>query len=120
MHRAEITQLRGDWGAAESTLRESLGLLERLDQQHVGEAWYEIGEIELRRGDLPAASAAFVHAAEYGHDPQPGLAMLRFAQGDAGGAAALLARDDNVGDGNPLLSRGCYRRRLCPSSSAAM
>ena len=55
MHRAEITRLRGDWVAAESALRNSMELLERLDPSHVGEGWYEIGEIELRRGDLAAA-----------------------------------------------------------------
>ena len=79
-------------------------LLERLDPQHVGEAWYEIGEIELRRGDLAAAAAAFAHAADYGKDPQPGLAMLRLAQGDSAVAAALLrVAVDNAGDGDPLL-----------------
>ena len=104
MHHAEITRLRGDWEAAESALRHSIGLLERLDPQHVGEAWYEIGEIELRRGGLEAAAAAFAHAADSGHDSQPGLAMLRLAQGDSGVAAALLrVAVDNAGDGDPLL-----------------
>jgi class 3 adenylate cyclase len=104
MHRAEITRLRGDWVAAESELRHSMELLERLDPGHVGEAWYEIGEIELRRGDLVAAGAAFERAAGYGKDPQPGLAMLRLAQGDAALAAALLrVAVDNAGDGDPLL-----------------
>jgi class 3 adenylate cyclase len=79
-------------------------LLERLDPQHVGEAWYEIGEIELRRGDLAAAEAAFAHAVDYGHDPQPGLALLRLAHGDSEVAAALLrVAVDNAGDGDPLL-----------------
>jgi len=104
MHRAEITRMRGDWVAAESALRNAMELLERMLPQHVGEAWYEIGEIELRRGDLAAAAAAFAHAADYGHDPQPGLAMLRLAQGDSGVAAALLrVAVDNAGDGDPLL-----------------
>ena len=104
LHHAEITRLRGDWVAAESELRDSMGLLERLDPGHVGEGWYEIGEIELRRGNLAAAEAAFEQAAEYGHDPQPGLATLRLAQGDSGVAAALLrVAIDNAGDGDPLL-----------------
>ena len=104
LHHAEITRLRGDWVAAESELRDSMGLLERLDPGHVGEGWYEIGEIELRRGNLAAAEAAFEQAAQYGHDPQPGLAMLRLAQGDSGVAAALLrVAIDNAGDGDPLL-----------------
>ena len=91
MHRAEIARLRGDWVAAEAALRDSMELLERLDPSHVGEGWYEIGEIELRRGDLAAAAAAFERAAEYGNDPQPGLAMLRLAQGDSAVAAASAA-----------------------------
>ena len=104
MHRAEITRLRGDWVAAESALRDSMELLERLDPSHVGEGWYEIGEIELRRGDLTAAAAAFERATEYGKDPQPGLAMLRLAQGDSAVAAALLrVAVDNAGDGDPLV-----------------
>jgi len=104
LHHAEITRLRGDWVAAESEVRDSMGLLERLDPQHVGEAWYEIGEIELRRGDLAAADAAFERAAEYGHSPQPGLAMLRLAQGDSAVAAALLrVAVDNAGERDPLV-----------------
>ena len=104
MHHAEITRLRGDWVAAESALRNSMELLERLDPSHVGEGWYEIGEIELRRGDLAAAAVAFERAAEYGKDPQPGLAMLRLAQGDFAVAAALLrVAVDNAGDGDPLV-----------------
>ena len=104
MHHAEITRLRGDWVAAESALRSSMDLLERLDPSHVGEGWYEIGEIELRRGDLTAAAAAFERATEYGKDPQPGLAMLRLAQGDSAVAAALLrVAVDNAGDGDLLV-----------------
>ena len=36
--------------------------LERYDPGHVGQAWYELGEIELRRGDLAAAADAFDRA----------------------------------------------------------
>ena len=64
--------------------------LERYDPGHVGQAWYELGEIELRRGDLAAAEAAFERAASFGKDPQPGLAMLRLAEGDEAVALALL------------------------------
>src|SRR5204863_2017890 len=45
MHRAEITRLRGDWVAAESELRAAIVALERYDPGHVGQAWYELGEI---------------------------------------------------------------------------
>jgi len=103
MHRAEITRLRGDWDSAESELRAAMVVLERYDTGHVGQAWYELGEIELRRGDLAAAADAFERSAACGKDPQPGLAMLRLAQGDDGLASAQLrAALANVGDGDPL------------------
>ncbi|MDQ1508842.1 MAG: hypothetical protein QOG50_686 [Actinomycetota bacterium] len=104
MHRAEITRLRGDWVAAESELRAAMVAFERSDTGHVGQAWYELGEIELRRGDLPAAAEAFERAAGFGKNPQPGLAMLRLAEGDDAKALALLrVAVDSAGDGDPLL-----------------
>ena len=104
MHRAEITRLRGDWVAAESELRAAMVALERYDTDHVGQAWYELGEIELRRGDLVAAGDAFERSAGCGKNPQPGLAMLRLAEGDDATALALLrVAVDDAGDGDPLL-----------------
>ena len=42
-------------------------------------------------GDLPGAEEAFLEAHEHGWSPQPGLALLRLAQGDVATAAALVA-----------------------------
>jgi class 3 adenylate cyclase len=104
MHRAEITRMRGDWVAAESELRAAMIALERWHPAHVGQAWCEIGEIELRRGDLRAAGEAFERAASFGKDPEPGLAMLRLAEGDETVALALLrVAVENAGDLDPLL-----------------
>jgi class 3 adenylate cyclase len=104
MHRAEITRLRGDWVGAELELRAAMIALERWDPAHVGQAWYELGEIELRRGDLAAAADAFERATSFGKNPQPGLAMLRLAEGDEAVALALLrVAIENAGDRDPLL-----------------
>jgi class 3 adenylate cyclase len=104
MHRAEITRLRGDWVSAESELRAAMTALERWHPPHVGQAWYELGEIELRRGDLAAARDAFERASSYGKDPQPGLAMLRLVEGFEAEALALLrVALENAGDSDPLL-----------------
>jgi class 3 adenylate cyclase len=104
MHRAEITRLRGDWDAAESELRAAMVVLERYDTDHVGQAWYELGEIQLRRGNMTGAADAFERATSCGKNPQPGLAMLRLAEGDEGKALALLrVAVDDAGDGDPLL-----------------
>jgi class 3 adenylate cyclase len=47
----------------------------------VGMATYELGELRLRRGDLAGAGEAFRRALEGGVEPQPGLALLRLAEG---------------------------------------
>ena len=91
LHRAEITRRRGDWTGAETALHHVMGDLERWDLGHVGGAWYELGEIALRRGNLVDAAAAFERAQGFGHGCQPGLAALRLAEGDHALAAASLA-----------------------------
>jgi class 3 adenylate cyclase len=88
MHRAEIMRLRGDWAGAESQLREVMQALGTWSVGHVGQAWYELGEIARRRGDLEAAEDAYRHAEQNEKQPQPGLAMLHLAQGDDALAAA--------------------------------
>ena len=47
----------------------------------VADGWYEVGEIRRRRGDLAGAEDAYTRAHAQGRDPQPGLALLRLAQG---------------------------------------
>ena len=80
VHRAGVLRWRGAWSEAES---DALIGSEELagNVTHVGLAQYEIGEIRLRRGDLQAAEDAFARAHEMGRPPQPGLALLRLAQG---------------------------------------
>ena len=57
-----------------------------------GHATYELGEIQLRRGDLSGAAASFRSAIEAGQEPQPGLALLRLAEGKAGVGLSELTR----------------------------
>jgi class 3 adenylate cyclase len=48
---------------------------------------YAIGEIRLRMGDLDAAEEVLRDANANGHTPQPALALIRLARGDARAAA---------------------------------
>ena len=68
--------------------------LDRSEQRaHVGtiaEGHYEIGEIRRLRGDLAGAEESFRRAHALGRDPQPGLALVRLAQGQADAAAASI------------------------------
>ena len=67
VHQAEILAMRGAWAEAEEAARRGAEELRRFNRlTHVGEALYQIGEIRLRVGDLPAAQDAFREASELG------------------------------------------------------
>src|SRR4029453_8663868 len=51
----------------------------------------EVGEIRLRLGALDAAEEAFERAHRLGHEPQPGIALLRLARGQIDAARSLIA-----------------------------
>jgi len=91
--RAEITEVAGEWsGALEEARRAGKLLLESLGPRAVGEARYREAEILRLRGELDAAEVRYGEASESGRDPQPGLALLRRAQGRADVGAQALRR----------------------------
>jgi class 3 adenylate cyclase len=100
--RAEIMQLRGSWAEAEKDVRLALNELKDFNLILAGEAFYELGEIRLRMGDLRAAEDSFRQAEELGMDPQPGMALLWLAQGDVAAAAASVKRALGEQVGGPL------------------
>jgi class 3 adenylate cyclase len=92
VHHATITRLQGDWPRAEEQALQACQELQGFDTFTTAAGFYEIGEIRRRRGDFAAAEEAYRQAKEWGRDPQPGLALLRLAQGKADSAAAGLKR----------------------------
>jgi class 3 adenylate cyclase len=93
VHQAEVLAMRGAWAEAEESARrgaEELRAFNRL--YHVGEAFYQIGAIRLRMGDLPAALDAFRQASELGRDPQPGLSLLALEEGRVDASMASIRR----------------------------
>ena len=90
MHRAEILRLRGSCLEAE---QEALGACEELRpylRREFGWPLTELGRIRMHTGDIRGAEEAFLAAHQAGWDPQPGLALVRLAQGDVPLAAALI------------------------------
>ncbi|MDP2674407.1 MAG: adenylate/guanylate cyclase domain-containing protein [Dehalococcoidia bacterium] len=92
VHRAEILRLRGAWDKAEEEAALARDELQGFNMRATGEAFYQIGEIRLRVGDLAAAEEAFRQAHGLGTDPQPGLSLLRLAQGNTEAAASSIRR----------------------------
>ncbi len=91
--RAEILQVGGQWSEA---LAESERAIERylatLGASATGEARYRQAEIQRLRGELVAAEESYREASRCGRDPQPGLALLRLAQGRADTALHAIRR----------------------------
>ena len=94
VHRAQLMTRSGTWGDALEELRR---LGERytegvLNQRALGEAAYQRGEVHRLQGEFEAADGAYRKAIRFGREPQPGLALLRLAQGSGDAAAAAIRR----------------------------
>ena len=93
VHRAEILRLRGAWpSATEEAERARECLLAPPPQRAVGDAFYQLGELHRLRGEGAAAEEAYRQASRAGRDPQPGLALLRLAEGKLEAARTAIAR----------------------------
>jgi DNA-binding NarL/FixJ family response regulator len=93
IHRAEIMQLHGAWqDALEEAQRAGERLTQTENEPAAGQAFYRTGELHRLQGEFAAAEQAYREASRCGHEPQPGLALLRLAQGQREVAAASIRR----------------------------
>ena len=92
LHRSEIKALHGAWPEALVEAQRACDWLTDPPQPAAGIAFYQRGELLRLRGDLDGAEDAYREASRFGHDPHPGLALLRLAQGRPDLAATAVRR----------------------------
>ncbi len=93
VHRTQIMRLEGSWEEAiDEARRAAERCLKGENPVAAGEAHYQRGEVHRLRGEHEAAEDAFRAASSHGREPQPGLALLRLAQGKEKAAEAAMRR----------------------------
>lgn len=101
VHRVELMRLHGDWQDALDEVRRACDWLSLpASPETPAEAFYEFGELNRLRGDFAAAEQAYREASKWGRSPEPGIALLRLARGQAEAAAAAVRRalDETAAD----------------------
>jgi DNA-binding CsgD family transcriptional regulator len=93
VYRAVLQRRRGEWAAAR---RELVTAVDELTGEHgarlAGHACYELGETHRLLGEHAEAEFSYRRASSLGAATQPGLGLLRLAQGDVETAAAGVRR----------------------------
>jgi ATP/maltotriose-dependent transcriptional regulator MalT len=93
VHRAEILRLQGDWAdALAETERADRRLEKAMNRAAAARSSYLRGEVHRLRGEFAEAEQDYREASRLGSEPQPGLALMRLAQGNREAAAASIRR----------------------------
>jgi len=86
-------QLHGAWREAlEEARRAGERSAQGVSQAAAAQAFYRQGEVHRLQGEFAAAEEAYRGASRCGWEPQPGLALLRLAEGNNHAAAAAIRR----------------------------
>ena len=108
-HRAELFRLHGAWDEALAAAAAAQDRSSRGDPMALFGGFYQQGEVYRLAGNHAAAEEAYRQAARSGYEPQPGLALLTLARGDALEAESMIRRAAGV------VADTAARRRLLPA-----
>jgi DNA-binding CsgD family transcriptional regulator len=92
IYRSRLMCLNGAWPDALDEIAAVCTDLDGYTGWVCGHAYYQLGEVRRLRGEWDAAEDAYRRAAEHGCPTQPGLALLRLAEGDVDAASAGIRR----------------------------
>lgn len=93
VHRAEVLELSGAWSESVTEARRAVERCVRnVEREAAGRAHYQQAEIHRLRGEFALAEAGYREASRAGFEPQPGLALLRVAEGALDAAASASRR----------------------------
>jgi DNA-binding NarL/FixJ family response regulator len=87
VRRAEILQLHGSWPHAIDEVKRACECLAEPPQRARGAAYYQWAELLRLRGEFAKAEDMYRQAGQAGRSAQPGLSLLRLAQGQVDVAA---------------------------------
>lgn len=106
VHRCELMQLQGAWTEALEIAQQACGQLsEPVRWDTLGSAYYQLGELQRLRGEFTEAEQSYRKASDAGRRPEPGLALLRLAQGRTDVAAGVMRRAVDETQEPPARSR---------------
>lgn len=89
VHRSEILQGDGDWQGALVEVMRAREHLANGSGAVVGRACYQQGELHRLTGNFSEANEMYQEAGRRGFEPQPGMSLLRLAEGNT--AAAVVS-----------------------------
>jgi len=92
VRRAEILQLHGAWEKAMLEAREACERFSHPPRVEAGGAFYRLAELHRTRGEFDLAEKAYREASRWQRVPQPGIALLRLAQGHIEAASLSIRR----------------------------